>query len=143
MSGKKIKPKGKNLEKLKKARNEQLTLEELMAEYGILCQGKWQECFDLIKNSGQISYIESVEKDLNPKEKARVRIRTIHGAKGDEAENVVIFSDMPRPAWKSAKKDSDTEHRMWFVATTRAKQKVYWLNPETKHYYRIGNRRIA
>ena len=31
MSGKKIKPKGKNLEKLKKARNEQLTLEELMA----------------------------------------------------------------------------------------------------------------
>jgi superfamily I DNA/RNA helicase len=114
-----------------------------MAEYGILCQGKWQECFDLIKNSGQISYIESVEKDLHPKEKARVRIRTIHGAKGDEAENVVIFPDMPRPAWKSAKRDPDTEHRMWFVAVTRAKQKVYWLNPETKYSYRIGNRRIA
>ena len=89
------------------------------------------------------SYIENVEKDLNPKEKARVRIRTIHGAKGDEAENVVIFPDMPRPAWRSAKRDSDTEHRMWFVAVTRAKQKVYWLNPETKYYYKIGNRRIA
>ena len=143
MSGKKIKPKGENLKKLKKARNEQLTLEDLMAEYGILSKGKWQDCFDLIKDLGQISYIESVEKDLNPKEKARVRIRTIHGAKGDEAENVVIFPDMPRPAWRSAKRDSDTEHRMWFVAVTRAKQKVYWLNPETKYYYRIGNRRIA
>jgi len=143
MSGKKIKPKGENLKKLKKARNEQLTLEDLMAEYGILGKGKWQDCFDLIKDLGQISYIENVEKDLNPKEKARVRIRTIHGAKGDEAENVVIFPDMPRPAWRSAKRDPDTEHRMWFVAVTRAKQKVYWLNPETKYYYRIGNRRIA
>ena len=114
-----------------------------MAEYGILSRGKWQDCFDLIKDLGQISYIESVEKDLNPKEKARVRIRTIHGAKGDEAENVVIFPDMPRPAWKSAERDPDTEHRMWFVAVTRAKQKVYWLNPETEYYYKIGNRRIT
>ena len=143
MSGKKIKPKAKNLEKLKEARNEQLTLEELMAEYGILCKGKWQDCFDLIKDPGQISYIENVEKDLNSKEKARVRIRTIHGAKGDEAENVVIFPDMPKPAWKSAARDPDTEHRMWFVAITRAKQKVYWLNAETKNFYRIGNKRIA
>ena len=143
ISGKKIKPKGENLKKLKKAKNEQLTLEDLMSEYGLLCKGKWQECFDLIKDLGQISYIQNVEKDLNPKEKARVRIRTIHGAKGDEAENVVIFPDMPRPAWRSAKRDSDTEHRMWFVAVTRAKQKVYWLNAETKNFYRIGNKRIA
>jgi len=143
MSGQKIKPKGKNLEKLKKAKDEQITLEELTSEYGVMCEGRGQDCFDRIKDPGQISYIENVEKDLNPKEKARVRIRTIHGAKGDEAENVVIFPDMPRPAWKSAKRDPDTEHRMWFVAVTRSKKRVYWLRPDTKYYYRIGNRRIA
>jgi len=116
-----------------------------IVSYGILSKvyGKIEKSVDISEDDRVKVKIVNIEKDLNPKEKARVRIRTIHGAKGDEAENVVIFPDMPRPAWKSAKRDPDTEHRMWFVAVTRAKQKVYWLNPETKYYYRIGNRRIA
>lgn len=42
-------------------------------------------------------------------------ITTIHGSKGRQAKNVVVFNEMSRRCWQ----DSDTEHRLAYVAATR------------------------
>lgn len=44
-------------------------------------------------------------------------ITTIHGSKGRQAEEVVVFTEMGRKCWE----DPDTEHRLAFVAATRTK----------------------
>lgn len=71
-------------------------------------------------------------------EDPQIRISTIHGVKGDEADVVLLKTDVSQPAYDSLKKyDPDSEHRCFFVATTRAKQALYILEPQTKFYYKI------
>ena len=48
------------------------------------------------------------------------RITTIHGAKGRQAEQVVVFSEMSGKCWD----DYETEHRLAYVAATRTETDV-------------------
>lgn len=64
-----------------------------------------------------------------------VRISTIHGVKGDEADNVVLLGDMSRLSYKDMSIDEDAEHRVFYVAVTRAKKRLYIMQPTTKLYY--------
>lgn len=66
---------------------------------------------------------------------ANIRISTIHGVKGDEADNVVLMSDMSRLSYKDMAVDEDAEHRVFYVAVTRAKRRLYILQPTTNMYY--------
>lgn len=64
-----------------------------------------------------------------------VRISTIHGVKGDEADNVVLMPDMSRLSYRDMDIDEDAEHRVFYVAVTRAKRRLYILQPATRLYY--------
>ena len=66
---------------------------------------------------------------------SNIRISTIHGVKGDEADNVVVMSDMSRLSYKDMSIDEDVEHRVFYVAVTRAKKRLYIMQPTTKLYY--------
>ena len=60
----------------------------------------------------------------------RVRISTIHGAKGGEAENVALLQDQTANTLKSSKKSiskQDEEHRVWYVGVTRTKQNLFLI----------------
>ena len=59
----------------------------------------------------------------------RIRLSTIHGSKGGEAENVVVFSDLTAAAEEAAQYDNDTLHRIFYVAVTRAKQNLFLVEP--------------
>lgn len=64
-----------------------------------------------------------------------VRIDTIHGVKGDEADIVVLMSDMSRLTWKEYEDDPNNEHKVFYVACTRARETLYILEPQTRFYY--------
>lgn len=66
---------------------------------------------------------------------ANIRISTIHGVKGDEADNVVLLSDISRLVKKDLDIDEDAEHRVFYVAVTRAKKRLYIVQPTTRLYY--------
>lgn len=67
----------------------------------------------------------------------KVRIGTIHSTKGDEADRVVVLSDIPRLVHKSMStiEGEDNEHRVFYVACTRAKEKLYIVLPQSRFYY--------
>ena len=67
--------------------------------------------------------------------KPNIRISTIHGVKGDEADNVVLLSDISRLVHKDMAVDEDAAHRVFYVAVTRAKHRLYIVQPTTKLYY--------
>lgn len=64
-----------------------------------------------------------------------INISTIHSVKGDEADNVVIMSDISRAVASQLDIDEDSEHKVFYVAATRAKKRLFIVYPQTKLYY--------
>ena len=83
----------------------------------------WQ---NVLKVSEQVAaYIVSVrrrgEKILSAD--PRIRVSTIHRAKGGEADNVALLLDSTKACVESP--DQDAERRVWYVGVTRAKKELH------------------
>ena len=64
-----------------------------------------------------------------------INISTIHTVKGDEADVVVLMSDISKAVHSQLDIDEDSEHRVFYVAVTRAKEELYIIQPQTRMYY--------
>ena len=67
--------------------------------------------------------------------KPRVKLSTIHAAKGGEADNVLLVLDMSKRTLESLQKSlekQDEEQRVWYVGVTRAKQNLYFIAGKNK-----------
>ena len=68
------------------------------------------------------SYIRAI---LQRKEKftkePRIKLSTIHGSKGGEADNVMLLSDLSRKTDEEYWKNKDSERRVFYVGMTRAR----------------------
>ena len=60
----------------------------------------------------------------------RITLSTIHGSKGGEADNVVLYTDLSPAAQKAAEQAPDDLHRVFYVGVTRTKQNLYLVEPE-------------
>jgi len=91
---------------------------------------EWYDAFDQVVPSTK-DYLRSMlanGEDLS--KKPRIKVSTIHGAKGGEATNVVLFLNQTINTMKAAKKSvtkQDEEYRVWYVAVTRTMQKLYLI----------------
>jgi len=56
--------------------------------------------------------------------KVTVRLSTIHGAKGKEADRVILFTGLTQRVVDSMTLDPDAEHRVFYVGVTRAKERL-------------------
>lgn len=65
----------------------------------------------------------------------RVRVETIHGAKGLEAENVVLLTDLSYRTQRAYELDPDSEHRVWYVGATRASNRLFPVEPSGPYRY--------
>lgn len=65
----------------------------------------------------------------------RIRLSTIHGIKGGEANRVVVLTDMAARTFEEARRSPEDEARVWYVAATRARQELHIVAPSTKRYY--------
>ena len=91
---------------------------------------EWYDAFDQVALSKK-DYVRSMlanGEDLS--KEPRIKVSTIHGAKGGEATNVVLFLNQTKNTMKAAKKSvtkQDEEYRVWYVAVTRTIQKLYLI----------------
>ena len=91
---------------------------------------EWYDAFDQVALSKK-DYLRSMlanGEDLS--KQPRIKVSTIHGAKGGEATNVVLFLNQTNNTMKAAKKSvakQDEEYRVWYVAVTRTMQKLYLI----------------
>lgn len=60
----------------------------------------------------------------------RIEISTIHGAKGGEADNVLLLTKANRRVRREALVAPDPELRVWYVAVSRARKCLYLLEHE-------------
>ena len=64
----------------------------------------------------------------------RIIMSTIHGAKGGEADNVLLLPDITKSAVDNNDIDPDELHRLFYVAVTRGNLALHIL--EAKNYDR-------
>ena len=67
----------------------------------------------------------------------RIKVSTIHSMKGGESDNVLVITDLSYACYKEYLKDPSIEHRVFYVAVTRAKKSLHILEPTTRRYYEI------
>ena len=91
---------------------------------------EWHEAFTA-ESPERIAYLQSMlinGEDLS--KEPRIKVSTIHGAKGGEAPNVVLLLNQTSNTMKGAKKSQtrqDEEYRVWYVGVTRTGQKLYLI----------------
>jgi DNA helicase-2/ATP-dependent DNA helicase PcrA len=112
--------------------DETVSLEELQQNHGLLATIDmiWHEAMDKLPDSDR-AYITAL---LRRGEKfnaiPRINLSTIHGSKGGEADNVVLYTDLSPAAVSAAEHAPDDLHRVFYVGVTRTKQNLYLVEPE-------------
>jgi len=105
-------------------------IDQLVNDYGLQVKTVWYEAFD---NAGQtrVNYLRKMRKNgekLN--EKPRIELSTIHAAKGGEAENVVLLTDLTENTMRSYERNPDDENRLFYVGATRTKENLHIIEPK-------------
>ena len=104
-------------------------IDQLVKDYGLQVKTVWYEAFD---DAGQtkVDYLRKMRANgekLN--EKPRIELSTIHGAKGGEAQNVVLLTDLTQNTMKGYERDPDDENRLFYVGATRTKENLHIIEP--------------
>lgn len=121
--------------------DEQITLQQL-AEAGVDYRHDWNRALNWdiapYKYDKEIRYYVEQMIVRNTDASDRIKVSTIHAAKGGEAENVVILSDVSSVADRSQfeRASRDAEHRVFYVGVTRSSQNLFVVPPRTNSYYR-------
>lgn len=97
----------------------------------------WYEALTLMSPEHRLWFRTLEEGGENLSTTPRVQFSTIHGAKGAEADNVVICPDVSYKAYKEMNENPDDEARVFYVGVTRAKKNLFILTPQTRYYYEL------
>jgi DNA helicase II / ATP-dependent DNA helicase PcrA len=116
-----------------------LDMRELHDNFG-LCHGadvSWIHALDKLPAQEAEYFASAIRNGETLGATPRIRISTIHGAKGAESENVVIITDMAFRTMVEYQENPDDEHRVWYVAVTRAKERLHIISPQSSLYYDV------
>jgi DNA helicase-2/ATP-dependent DNA helicase PcrA len=64
--------------------------------------------------------------------KVRVKLSTIHGAKGGEADNVLLLTDLSTKFAREYDRNADDIHRLFYVGLTRARESLHIVLPKNE-----------
>lgn len=83
-------------------------------------------------------YLTKVEKGFGLDVKPTIRMSTIHGSKGREADKVIVLNAVSKRTLDAYRVDPDSEIRTFYVAITRAKEELIVCRPDNNKYTMLG-----
>ena len=111
--------------------------EDLKSHFPDLPEGNWYDVFTLLSPS-EISYIRAMlRRGEKITKQPRIRLSTIHAAKGGEATNVVLLTDITTRVYKNYQQNPDDENRVFYVGITRTKENLYLIEPKSPRHYQV------
>tara|TARA_A100000172_G_scaffold81078_1_gene72835 strand:+ start:8463 stop:9935 length:1473 start_codon:yes stop_codon:yes gene_type:complete len=100
-----------------------------------LPRGIWHEVLDKVDTKRREYYIMLLKRGENLSADPRIKISTIHGVKGGEADNVLLLSDVAPRTYREMHELPDDEIRVFYVAVTRARKTLHIIQPNTNMYF--------
>lgn len=105
------------------------------AELKLDCAPIWHDALVRIPLDDREYYLAALRRGEDLKSSPRIRIETIHGAKGLEAANVLLVTDLTYRTHRGYELDPDSEHRVLYVGLTRASERLVLLAPQSAYGY--------
>ena len=106
------------------------TLEKLVTDHGLLTTDIWHEALTKIGADKRNYIIALLRRGTRLTGKAPIQLSTIHGAKGGEADHVMLVGDLTKKFVTEYDKNPDSVNRLLYVALTRAKQSLHIIYPK-------------
>jgi DNA helicase-2/ATP-dependent DNA helicase PcrA len=97
----------------------------------------WHRALIKIPNGKREFYISCLRRGEKLAGAPRVRIDTIHGVKGAEADNVLLLTDLSYKTARSFEREPEHEHRVFYVGVTRAREALHILAPQSGTAYPV------
>lgn len=107
-----------------------------MEKGGLLTDAPWFEALDRVPRD-DANYLRSAIQRGESPDTPRIRLATIHGSKGGEADHVVLLPDMARRTHEEMLLWPEDEARVWYVASTRARKQLTLVKPRDRLHYVI------
>lgn len=107
-------------------------LNTLIADHGLSADKDmiWHVAMDKLPEQDRAYIIALLRRGEKFNGEPRITVSTIHGSKGGEADNVVLFTDLSPAAEKAARNNPDDLHRVFYVGVTRARENLFIVEPE-------------
>ena len=94
----------------------------------------WFKAFTKL-NQDTITYYRDLISNKTNLKKCNIKVSTIHGIKGGEADNVILLLDYTKTIHNNYISNQDSELRCYYVAVTRTKNNLYLVRPEKQYGY--------
>ena len=111
-----------------------LTFRDLKGHHGLLISENtpWTVALDRMSEKEQRMIQSLSKKNEDLTKPPRITVSTIHGAKGGEADRVMLLTDISRKGLEEYYRNGEEMRRVFYTAMTRAKQELYVVAPETE-----------
>ena len=98
---------------------------------------QWHDAFKSVALKDRQYLVSCLRRGEDSRKEPRIRIDTVHASKGAEADNVIVMSDLSKQSYNGLQLSPDDEHRVFYVALTRAINNLHIVQPQTSMFYRI------
>ena len=112
------------------------SINDLKKDYGLMVDGIWHKCFDLLGNINTQYIINGLKKGEKVNA-SRIKMNTIHATKGGECDNVILLTDVATKTYDELIRSPDNECRAFYVGVTRAKQNLHIVQGRTRKEFKI------
>ena len=108
------------------------TLAELQQHHGLLTDIIWHKALTKIDEGRRDYIIALLRRGTKITGNASVKLSTIHGAKGGEADNVLLITDLSSRFAEEYHKSPDDINRLAYVGITRARKALHIVLPKNQ-----------
>ena len=96
----------------------------------------WHVALDTIPEYQKVYITAALRRHQDFNVSKNIKLSTIHAAKGGEADNVMLLTDLPKKVDDNYFVQQDDERRVFYVGVTRAKKSLHVVSSESTREFR-------
>jgi superfamily I DNA/RNA helicase len=108
------------------------TMKYLKEHQGLLTDEIWHQALTKIGEDKRDYLISVLKRGTKLSSKPPIQLSTIHGAKGGEADNVLLITDLSPKFAQDYARDADDINRLLYVGVTRTRQSLHIVLPKNE-----------
>lgn len=106
------------------------TLNYLKEHHGLLTDAIWHEALVKIGEEKRSYIVAMLRRGIRIGHTPPIKLSTIHGAKGGEADNVLLITDLSSKFSHEYANNPDNINRILYVGVTRTRQNLHIIQPK-------------
>ena len=106
----------------------------LKEEGGLVTQDKpWYEALTKLSDANRVYIRAALRRKQSLRGTPRIRLSTIHGAKGGEADHVLLLTDLSSQFTREQEVNPDDINRLYYVGLTRTRKSLHIVYPQDQY----------